>query len=131
MRYQVRIINQPVPIEVEATEFHFNQGSVAFFCDRLRNVGVNDQWGNLRRQRLRTQTALFTNVESVLEIPEGIPLIPEVEPTGVFNGAIIAQARRLDIGAAQVWYDEAPALQGAPEPMDDDGVNWDVIRPNG
>lgn len=153
MRYAVRLINnpRPNPIFVEATEFHAlgQAGGITFFAERMRETGGVDQWGNPRRQRQRVSVAFFNNVESVLEMPEEDPGLPEVGLEGAvpFNmGGTFAEP--------QAWVDEAPtewgrlnntfeqvrprgarALGGAAQAIpatapavDDDGVNWDAER---
>lgn len=130
MRYEVRVVDNP-PIFVEAVEFHNVSGGVVFFAERMRNNGTADQWGNPVRRTQRVQVAFFSNVESVLEVPEeelGVPTAGDV-----------------DLRAFQVWHDEVtfvaePAGRTGratirtvpphlfnnlnPLPTDPDGINW-------
>lgn len=126
MRFQVKLVNQPGALIVEAVAFHPHAGSVTFFADRNRPNGANDQWGNPRMQRQRLTIAYFTNVEFVMEIPEEDPFMPEVadEQGAPFNmgGTFAEPIRVMTTNAAQVFYDdndELPAL-----PVDADGINW-------
>lgn len=145
MRYAVRLINNPrsTPIFVEAAEFHAmgQAGGITFFAERMRDTGGVDQWGNPRRQRQRVSVAFFTNVESVLEVPEENPGVPEAATEGLVGNERVPFNMGGDFPGAAPW---PPAIHvggvgrnfepagdfRAPQPIrvDDDGVNWDAER---
>lgn len=134
MRFQVRVVAIASPVIVEAQEFGVNNtGGVTFFADRNRphpGGGLNDQWGNPRMQRQRLAVAYFTNVESVVEIPEEDPFMPEVaDEQGVpFNmgGTFAEPIRVITPDQAQVFYDDDDELP--PVPVDEDGINWEEAQ---
>lgn len=130
MRFQVKLVNQPGALIVEAVAFHPHAGSVTFFAERNRPNGANDQWGNPRMQRQRLTIAYFTNVEFVMEIPEEDPFMPEVaDEQGVpFNmgGTFAEPIRVMTPDQAQVFYDDDDELP--PVPVDADGINWEEAQ---
>jgi hypothetical protein len=131
MQYQVRLVNQHQPIHVEATEFHFNQGAVVFFAERNRasGAGLNDQWGNPRMQRVRATVAAFSNVESVVEIHEVDPGIPEQTVEGFHENAIPFEARieRLEpFNWGNATLNTVP--RGIGVAADEDGINWEEAQ---
>lgn len=144
MLYSVRLMDNPRnEIRVEATEFHQLGAGVSFFAERMVNRDGNDQWGNPRRNRQRVAVAYFNNVQSILEIPQEDPGVPEVamEQGVPFDfEADMAEPRREwtvnRLGANEGQVDSRRvgrrgigATARLPEPtpvrVDDDGVEWD------
>lgn len=140
MRYQVRVIDRPDPIVVEAGEFVVTgqNGGITFYSDRMRNAGGADQWGNPHRLRQRVSVAYFGNVVSIVELPDEVP---EATIGGLAAQATPFVSRALgDIppfAQHHQWLNDGPGLGGrlnghvAAEPpigVDDDGVNWDAAR---
>lgn len=144
MRYAIRLINnpRPQPIFVEAAEFHSmgQSGGITFFAERMRPTGGIDQWGNPRMQRARVSVAFFNNVESVLELPEEDPGVPEMATEGLVGNERVPFNMGGDFPGATPWGELQHGVGGrgiardqdipppAPIRVDDDGVNWDAER---
>jgi hypothetical protein len=130
MRYQVRLINNPEPFFVEASQFHTNSGgSITFFTERLRNRGGNDQWGNPRTMPTIAPVAFFNGVSSVIEMPDEDVIGAALE--GVNNrmfGQVPADRFFVMDEATDAWAGEFAANPIEPIQVDGDGVNWDAQR---
>ena len=120
MRYQVRFNDETTAV-IEAREFYPQGAGIIFYKDRLLpQEGRTDQWGNPVMSRQRVAVAFINNVQSILEIPEEDPGIPDPAriTEGIDGGAIQATA------GTQIWYhDEVTAM-----PLDPDGINWDEAQ---
>lgn len=148
MLYSVRLMDNPHhEIRVEAAEFHQLGAGVSFFAERMVNRDGNDQWGNPRRNRQRVAVAYFNNVQSILEIPQEDPGVPEVAmEQGVpfdFEAGIAApphewtvnrlgtnegQVDSRRVGRRGVGATEPMADIPVAQAMDDDGIAWDAER---
>ena len=137
MRYSVRFANRAGTQIIEADEMHpMGNGQLVFYADRIRNRPGNDQWGNPRTMPTRVTVAVFSNVDSAVEIPEEDPGLQRPETGGMVDEftAVRWDQHTVGFGNGQlppivderVFADFATIPPPAPIPVgtDDDGINW-------